>query len=373
MKKIAKKIFVLGLVCIMMMNFLAGCGKKYKSNITDDPVEFAANLKMGWNLGNTLDAIAANDLSSETSWGQPLVTKEQIDYIKEAGFTAIRIPVSWSNHVGVGYVIDEEWMDRVNEVVDYAWDAGLYVIINSHHDCEMYYPTDEKYEFASMYIEKIWSQIAERFADYDERLIFESMNEPRLKGTSKEWWFMPNDKDGLESIRVIQDLNQLFVDTVRSSGGYNKTRYLMVPSNAASAGNALSSAFRMPEDKAGRLIVSIHAYTPYDFAMNGNGYSDWDEAKKTELSFMDDLDQKFIQNGYGVVIGEFGATNKDNLDDRIRWADDFTKKAASLGISCFWWDNGCTEVGEENFGMIDRENLSVYYPEILKVMLDNYN
>lgn len=341
--------------------------------IAENAVDFAKAMKLGWNLGNTLDATGTSFLSSETSWGQPPVTRALIDYVRECGFTSIRIPVSWGKHTDAEYTIDPEWLDRVNVIVDYAVDAGLYVILNSHHDCDYYYPTEENYENAERYITAVWSQVAERFADYDERLVFESMNEPRLMNTEIEWWFMENDPKGVESIECIVKLNQAFVDTVRASGGKNTTRYLLVPSNAASATNALHPSFEMPNDPSNRLLVSVHAYTPYDFAMNEWGYKQWDESKESELTdFMSKLDEKFTQKGYGVVIGEFGATNKDNLEARVSWADCYTRLAAGYGFSCFLWDNGGTNVGPENFGMINRNSLQLSYPEILTAMLENY-
>ena len=369
------------LIITSMLVCLGGCGSKKDNGGKNGPdlsdatesVKFAAKLKMGWNLGNTLDATDSNDMESETSWGQPKATKELIQYVKKAGFTSIRIPVSWGNHTDKEYNIDKEWMARVKEVVDYAIDSKLYVIINSHHDCDYYYPTEEKYEKSEKYIKTVWTQIAETFKDYDEKLIFESMNEPRLKDTSKEWWFDQGDLEGMISIKCINKLNQAFVDTVRDSGGNNAKRYLMVPSNAASVENTLSGYFELPTDPANRLMVSVHAYKPYDFTMNyAGGYSKWDSEKAKELSFLDDLSEKFIKTGHGVVIGEFGATNKDNLDARVAWAKDFVGKAAKLGIPCFVWDNGGTESGDENFGIINRKDLSFYFPELSDQMLACY-
>ncbi|MCR5744012.1 MAG: glycoside hydrolase family 5 protein [Lachnospiraceae bacterium] len=340
--------------------------------IADNAVTFAANLKLGWNLGNTLDATGGTGLNSETSWGQPVTTPELINYVKEAGFTSIRIPVSWGKHCDSDYNVDAEWMARVTEVVDYAIDADLYVILNSHHDCDFYYPSAENAENGAKYIETLWSQIAEQFKDYDERLIFESMNEPRLTGTSKEWWFSSSDSTGNEAIDVICNNNQVFVDTVRSAGGYNETRYLMVPGYAASPG-LMYSSFHMPTDPSERLILSIHAYTPYNFAMNYSGGTDkWTSSQVSELNFMDTVYKNYVAKGYGVVIGEFGATNKNNLEDRVAWATDYTSKASSLGISCFLWDNGGTNAGDENFGMINRYSLYIYYPELLDAMLASY-
>ena len=344
-----------------------------KPVLADNSVEFAKNMGLGWNLGNTLDA-TGEGLESETSWGQPMTTEELIDFVRDTGFTTIRIPVSWGNHVDDDYTIDAEWMARVTEIVEWAENAGLYVIINSHHDCDKYFPTEEHYEESERYIKTIWAQIAENFKDHDEQLIFESMNEPRLMGTNKEWWFNADDEEGLESIRVISKLNQVFVDTVRAAGGKNETRFLMVPSNAANAYNAMSEAFTLPTDTAeSRIMLSVHAYTPYDFTMNyAGGTAKWNARSKGGLSFIKDLDNTFVKNGIGVVIGEFGATNKDNLDARVAWATDYTTMTSEAGISCVLWDNGGTKAGDENFGMIDRNNLEIYYPELLNAMLESY-
>lgn len=335
-------------------------------------VDFAAILKAGWNLGNTLDATDSKGLDSETSWGQPLTTPELIAFVKESGFTSIRIPVSWGNHTDSDYQIDEAWMARVKEVVDYAYDEGLFVIINSHHDCDYYYPDTDHYAESEKYLTTIWTQIAEEFKDYDDHLIFESMNEPRLKGTDIEWWFAASDPKGRESIGVICKLNQAFVDTIRNSGGNNENRFIMVPSYAASPDFALNSAFSMPEDPSDKVMLSVHAYTPYDFAGKGTGYKDWDGSKTTEFVFMGKLMSTFKMNGYGIVIGEFGATNKDNQPDREKWARGYTMKAASYGMSYFVWDNGAIGVGEENFGLIDRRNLKLYFPDLVDAYLVGY-
>lgn len=335
--------------------------------------EFAALLKMGWNLGNTLDANASGGLSSETSWGMPVTTQEMISYVKEVGFTSIRIPVSWGNHTDENYQIDPEWMARVKEVVDYAYNEGLFVIINSHHDNAYYYPTAEHAAESNKYLTTIWSQIAEEFKDYDNHLVFESMNEPRLAGTDIEWWFSPADSKGRAAIEEICKLNQAFVDTVRASGGNNSNRFIMVPSYAASPDFALNTAFSMPEDPSNRLMLSVHAYTPYDFAGKADGYSEWDGSKNSEFSFLGKLNSNFIIKGYGVVIGEFGATNKNNESDRASWARSYTSKAAGFGISYFIWDNGLTSVGEENFGMINRKTLEVSFPELLEAYKYGYS
>lgn len=344
--------------------------------IADNAVDFAANMKMGWNLGNTLDATDGSGLGSETSWGQPEATQELIRYIKEAGFTTIRIPTSWHNHM-VNGVIDSAWMDRVQQVVDWSMDAGLYVILNSHHDNvknKGYYPAAEYEENSITFLTNVWTQVAERFKDYDEHLVFESMNEPRLRDTAKEWYFAADDAEGIACIKLIVEYNQLFVDTVRKSGGYNETRFLMVPSAIASPDNAMNSAFEMPKDTIeNHLILSVHAYTPYNFAMNADGYKSWSSDKAGELNFITKLRDQFCKAGYGVCIGEFGATNKDNLKARCSWAKAYTGRCEQYGLSCILWDNGSTGIGEENFGMIDRKNLSVYFPELLEAYLEAFH
>ena len=336
-------------------------------------VEFVKRLKLGWNLGNTLDATDSRGLDTETSWGVPKTTKEMIHFVKECGFTSIRIPVSWYKHVsGEDFTIDPEWMDRVNEVVDWALEEDFYVIINSHHDCDYYYPSDEKLESSLKYIECIWTQVADRFKDYDEKLIFEAMNEPRLMGTSVEWWFNLQNAEGNASIKCINELNQKFVDVVRSSGGNNDKRFIMVPSYSANPDFALYPNFKFPEDPAGHSILSVHAYTPYDFAGNVSGYSEWTESKKSELGFAQKLYLRFGPQNIGVVIGEFGATNKGNDADRIAWAKDYTEKTSQYGMPCFVWDNMQTGVGAENFGIIDRKNLKVSFPDLLDAYLTYY-
>lgn len=339
-----------------------------------DAVMFAKELKLGWNLGNTLDANAKTGMESETSWGMPKVTKELLVFVKECGFTTIRIPVSWGNHCNKDYQIDPEWMDRVQEILDWALEENFYVIINAHHDNKYYYPSEENLLNGKKYLSSIWTQIGERFRDYDERLVFEGMNEPRLEGTSKEWYFTQNDAEGIASIKCIMEYNQVFVDTVRKTGGNNTTRFLMVTSNAASPEQELNQVFEMPKDVTeGRLLLSTHAYTPYDFTMNEAGYGKWTSDRLYEFKFMEKLKTKFIDQGYGVVIGEFGVTNKDNMEDRIAWAKDYTEAAATRGIPCIIWDNNEINVGNENFGLLDRNHLTVYFPELLEAYKEYYN
>lgn len=347
---------------------------------------FVHNLKIGWNLGNTLDAYSesslAHELDSETYWGNPTTTKQMLDDIYEAGFNSVRIPVSWHPHVDEDYRISEEWMNRVQEITDYAYDNGMYVILNIHHDNsqEFMYPSSQYLEQSIDYVTTIWQQVAERFADYDEHLIFECMNEPRQVGTDWEWWMNGSDECN-DAVACINEINQAFVNTVRATGGNNRTRFLMVPGYDASPEGALDSGFVLPQDAEGvedRLIVSVHAYKPYSFALQAPGESgstaefDSDIARYTsELgTFMNQLYDSFISKGIPVVIDEFGSRDKEqNIQARIDHAAYYVAAARARGISCFWWDNNVFSGSGENFGLYDRNSGSFPYPELVEGMM----
>jgi aryl-phospho-beta-D-glucosidase BglC (GH1 family) len=186
-------------------------------------------------LGNTLDATGGgNSLSSETSWGNPKTTKAMIDAVKKQGFKTVRIPVSWGNHTtGTNFTINADWLKRVKEVVDYCISNDMYVILNIHHDTstKYYYPSSTYKTQSVKFVKSIWTQVAKYFKDYDQHLIFETLNEPRLVGTSDEWSFdvnYPNDNI-LDSINVINTLNQTAVDAIRAGGGKTATDVLWFP------------------------------------------------------------------------------------------------------------------------------------------------
>ncbi|MCQ2416468.1 MAG: glycoside hydrolase family 5 protein [Oscillospiraceae bacterium] len=353
---------------------------KYKVPETEGTA-FIRQLKLGWNLGNTFDAIDVsgitmeNELNYEKSWCSEFTTIENIAAIKAAGFETIRIPVSWHNHMDESYQISEAWMSRVKEVVDWARACDMYVILNTHHDNSeaYYYPDEEHMEQSRQYLTAVWKQIAENFRDYDEHLILESMNEPRLVGHANEWWLDMNQADCRESVECINQLNQLFVDTIRSAGGENANRWLLCPGYDASCDGAVNDSFVLPTDPKNRVIVSVHAYTPYEFALNTKGTEEWsldNTADQNEiLSFMDKLYGKYVMNGIPVLIGEFGALNKDNLENRVAFSVFYTKAARARGISCCWWDNNAFSGSGENFGLLYRKTSTFPYPEIVQALV----
>lgn len=340
------------------------------------------DMKTGWNLGNTLDANSSKSLSSETSWSQPLTTKEMIDTLAKTGIKTIRIPTSWANHIiDKNYTIDPKWMTRVKTIVDWAIENDMYVILNSHHDCydkptamkkcSGYYPNSTNYEESARYLTNIWTQIGTAFNNgYDEHLVFETMNEPRLRGTNNEWWndvYSQTYKDAAES---LNKLNQVALNAIRATGGNNQKRYVMIPGLRAAVDSAIAKEFRLPEDdEDGKLIISVHMYDPYDFAMQGDGPKDFKPRHQSALeSTFDRLNEYFVSKGIPVIIGEYGATNKGNTEERVKWFKFFLSYTRKYGITCVLWDNGgfdaSTRQGEK-FGFFDRRALKWKFPEII--------
>lgn len=348
----------------------------------NDALKFVEDMKLGWNLGNTFDASDCNHLSNEMdyekAWCGQMTRIEHFAAIKAAGFNTIRIPVSWHNHVDENFKISDAWMARVKEVVDWALACDLYVILNTHHDVAeaYYYPDSAHLESSKRYLTSVWTQMAETFKEYDSRLILESLNEPRLVGTKYEWWLDPNSAECKDAANCINILNQLFVDTVRGAGGLNTQRYLMCPGYCASADGACTDLFVLPTDTAenvNKIIVSVHAYTPYNFALNKTGTKEFsvdDAVSCSEIgNFMDRLYGKFIANGIPVVIGEFGALNKDNLEQRVQFSAYYVAAARARGISCCWWDNNAFSGSGENFGLLYRTTAKFMYPDIVQALV----
>lgn len=249
-------------------------------------IELIKEFNNGWNLGNTLDATdpalaGESPEKFETAWGNPVTTPELIEKVKDGGFNLIRIPVTWNEHIGSApnYDINEDWLNRVQEVVDYAYDLDLYVILNLHHE-EWHFPSYDNLDQAKTILVKVWEQIAERFKDYNERLIFEALNEPRMKRTEVEW-----TGGTAEARDVINQLNQAFLETIRNSSGNNPLRHTMLPTYAASASDQVLNDLIVPEDD--KVIVSVHSYSPYNFALNDKGTTNGQ-------SIMKQIDRKLI-------------------------------------------------------------------------------
>lgn len=331
------------------------------------PMDFVKDLKLGWNLGNTLDAKGSMGIGSENAWGNPTTTKEMIVAVKDAGFNVIRIPVTWDSHMLTSgdYMIHDKWLERVKEVVDYAYEEGMYVIINMHHE-EWLFPSYDNQEAAASRLKAAWTQIANYFKEYDERLIFEGMNEPRMTGTPNEW-----NGGNQEGWDVINYLDKTFVESVRATGGNNRYRQLMVPGYAASSSTNALKAIQLPEHD--HIIVSVHAYLPYMMALEGGNTTSFDATNENDTrdidNLMKSLNELFISKGIPVIIGEFGSRNKENLADRVELAEYYVKAAHQYNIPCIWWDNNVFTGSGEQFGLYDRRANQWIYPEIVEALL----
>ena len=330
--------------------------------------EIVDDIRIGWNLGNTLDSASSGSLVkiAEMGWGNPLTTQEMIDAVADAGFNAVRIPVTWYGLTGAGpeYKINEQWLARVKEVVDYARANDMYVIINMHHDSDWIALNYDEIDATEEQLRAMWTQIANYFIGYDEHLIFEGMNEPRCIGTNIEW---TGGDD--ESRDCINRLDAAFVETVRATGGNNEKRLLMVPDYAASSAEVALAALEVPDDDM--ICVSVHAYIPYSFALANPGVSEWSADNTSEIdSFLANLDKYFISRGIPVIIGEMGAMNKDNEENRAEIMSYYVEQAAEEGIPCFWWDNNAFTGDGENFGLLNRATLEWEYPTLLQSLMD---
>lgn len=346
-------------------------------------MEVSHAMGLGWNLGNQLDAQNTWDpkyttpYADETAWGNPLCTQATMDGLKAKGFGSVRIPVTWQGRIGDApdYNIDEVWMNRVAEVAGYAKKAGLKAIINIHHDegggstnpKEMgwldiktlaYNPT------ANAEVEKklaaLWRQVAERFKDEGDWLIFESMNEVQ----DGKWGWGQNMTDGGKQYACLNHWQQVFVDAVRAVGGQNTNRWLCVVGYAQNP-QLTRDYLVLPNDPTpGRLMVAVHSYDPFDFCTEGKvgqwGHTGNVAASKngeeTIEKLFKDLTETYIKKGIPVILGEFGCVNRSNATERKfqkYFLEYFVRCGWTYGIACYLWDNGSKNVGNESFGYID--------------------
>lgn len=345
-----------------------------KAPMRDIPsTELVKEMKIGWSLGNTFDGGSegnrgASVKAQETAWGNPVTTKEMIDEVKKAGFNVFRFPVTWSYFTGEApdYKISEEWLARIKEVVDYAIDNDMFVILNMHHET-WNTPSPENYEAASAQLKAMWTQIGNYFENYDEHLIFEGMNEPRLKDTAEEWM-----GGSPETREIVNKLGADFVETIRSLGGNNPLRHLMIPGYAASSLDIALKDIRVPEDD--KVIVSVHAYIPFNFALSDNGNQFWFAHRE---SFTGDIDrlaallkELFIDKGQAVVMGEFGARNRYNEKYRANWVKYYITTMNSIGVPCVWWDNNYFSGSGETFGLFNRRTFKWEFPDLMDAMMN---
>lgn len=342
-------------------------------------------VRMGYNIGDCLDAFSRervtgeretpDGLSSETLWHNPRISDEYIYNVKKAGFDALRLPVTWFNHVeGADHTIEPEWLDRVQHLVDVSLDAGLITVLDSHHDVNRYgiLPSDEYHDSSVKYITDIWSQIARRFAGYDSRLVMEAFNEVRLPRDEYEWHADDRVERCRRAILNINDYNRAFVNAVYSAGGENTDRVLMTEGYAACIQGFMSEYFELPETAPGKLMLSWHCYGPVEFCFrleNGENFSEFDPTYPKSLKFIHDFEdmyRKFISKGIPVWLTEWGSVNKDgNLSHRIAHAKWTRELCRRYHATALWWDNG----KYSDFALADRKTGEFTEHELLAAIL----
>ena len=350
------------------------------------------NLTAGWNLGNALDA-HRNGVGGETEWVNVAVNQNLLNGVRAAGFNLIRIPVTWMGHIGdaPNYTIAPARLTRVAEVVNMAHNAGLKVIINLHHDGATSSETSEagwlsikkslsnpsdKAAITAKFV-RVWAQIAEHFKDYDEWLMFESMNEIHDGGWAWSVAFRGKPQDQFD---IINEWNQLFTNTVRAVGGKNEKRFLVIPSyctvpEATYPGGKLSGQsitigdlFKIPNDSvSGRQVITFHYYKPDDVGLgSGTARSDW--GTTADKNAIDNAFRPFkaayIDRNIPVIIGECGATRQVYTDaaklaqaraSRLAYLSHVFGTAKKYGLVPIYWDNGSFgNRTSETFGLFDR-------------------
>nr|ADU86907.1 cellulase [uncultured bacterium] len=345
MTKRSRKLCAL-ITCIALIATLLFPGNgitqsKGATNLTAAQIQ--RGMGLGFNIGNTFDS-SNNDMgclvsNHELHWGNPAVTQAYVDAIYDKGFRSIRLPITWYEFITEDngtYSIKPEYLARVKEVVDYAYNKNMYVIINVHHE-NWINRSDlaASYNSISPKLKGVWKVIAEYFSDYDQRLIFEGMNEPRLVGVEGVEWV-----GNAEAYNVVNKLDKDFISTVRSvASPYKSTRLLMVPSYAASVNPVAYEKMDMTMFNDPYVAASIHAYSPYNFAMGNGDHSDFSPYKAELESIFAGLRTTFTSKKIPVILGEFSSSNFNNQSARVAWAKCYMEQAKKLGIPCVLWDN----------------------------------
>ncbi|MBQ2953403.1 MAG: cellulase family glycosylhydrolase [Clostridia bacterium] len=346
-----------------------------------DAATITREMGLGWNLGNTFDAHTAFT-PDEVLWQPVYTTPALITAVHDAGFSTVRIPVTWGTMIDDenGYAINEEWLSRVQDVVDYAVRHDMYVIINIHHDGAeqtgwlRVAAEGEKWEAVKEKFAAVWQQIALRFRDYDEHIIFECMNE--VTGDD-------NSTAGIKrDFRHIEELNQIFVDTVRATGGNNARRWLMVVPRYTNIVNVLNASygFTMPTDtcEPARLMLSVHDYD-WVFGLQDNmNATIWNQDKALTLmqNFLG-LKEKFTDQGIPVVLGEYGAAHKNNDGARAYYYEAVTRMSVMCGVVPICWSAGTynfnAKPADYSMCFFDRKTCEQPFPGVVSAMMRGYH
>lgn len=364
---------ITALICAGTIMFSSNCiVTSAESDMRDmTTMEIVRDMGVGINLGNTFESCGdwiaqwgdGTPKSYETAWGSPEITQDMIQGYADEGFGVIRIPVAWSNMMGENYTISSEYLARVKQVVDWSLDTGMYVILNIHYDNGWWsdFPT-KKDECMKKYT-RVWEQLTDAFGDYDDKLMFESLNEEG--GWDSVWnqWTGTEDQKK-QSYALLNEINQKFVDIVRSSGKNNTERHLLIAGYKTDVALTCDPLFEVPEDSAGRCAVSVHYYTPSPFAILEED-ADWAKMRSTwgtdeDFKELDNnmtmLKTTFIDNGIPVIIGEYGCPKKNKDADSVRlFLSSVCETAYENQLCPVLWDISELHYDRNNCKMYDEE------------------
>jgi len=340
-------------------------------------VELTDIMGVGWNIGNSLDAVGG-----ETSWGNPMINTQLINAVKAAGFNTVRIPIAWSNYIQEGddnYIISIEGLNRVEEVVNYVLDNDMFAMINIHWDGGwMNEPTYEQQDYINDRLSKMWNQIAIHFRDYDYHLIFAGSNEVMFEGD----YGTPTE----EYYTVQNSFNQTFITTVRNTGGKNAYRYLTVQGFNTNIDHTVNFAV-LPEDTVqNRMLMEVHYYDPYQFTLvtdNDNAWqwgaiatdpsatAGWGDEAWLNTQFQKMYDH-FVSQGIGVILGEYGASYRGEVSGAETYREYYyqktTESALMHGLVPVVWDNGYPD--NHQMGLFNRSNGAEYFPNLINAITD---
>ena len=364
---------ITALICAGTMMFSSNCiVTSAESDMRDmTTMEIVRDMGVGINLGNTFESCGdwiaqwgdGTPKSYETAWGSPKITQEMIQGYADEGFGVIRIPVAWSNMMGENYTISSEYLARVKQVVDWSLDTGMYVILNIHYDNGWWLDFPTKKDECMKKYTRVWEQLTDAFGDYDDKLMFESLNEEG--GWDSVWnqWTGTEDQKK-QSYALLNEINQKFVDIVRSSGKNNAERHLLIAGYKTDVALTCDPLFEMPEDSAGRCAVSVHYYTPSSFAILEED-ADWAKMRSTwgtdeDFKELDNnmtmLKTTFIDNGIPVIIGEYGCPKKNKDADSVRlFLSSVCETAYENQLCPVLWDISELHYDRNNCKMYDEE------------------
>ena len=387
MNTVTRRVLSIIVMLSLFLFLLTGCAgteineiNRMLKDVTS--IELARLMGYGINLGNTMEACDSNNRIPnrapevyETMWGNPVTTQAMITGMRNSGFKTLRIPVAWTNAMDFesgDFTINDAYLDRVEEIINYALNEDMYVIVNNHWDHGWWsmfgHPNQAWRDFAMEMFISMWTQIATRYEHIDHRLIFEPSNE--------EWGNRFNDKTRFsptggtltedECYKLLTELSQVFVDLVRATGGSNTDRFLLMKGYNTDVIKTVDERFKLPTDTAeNKLLLSVHYYTPWSYCGDTSGVGSWGRTSEVEeMNYLLGLLTKYTNMGYGVVLGEWGVLDNEG-PDRLKFFTNFLDNSDLHGFVPVLWDTGY----DPNSGrLFDRRNsLTIVVPEILEL------